>query len=115
MRRILTGTLALTACLLLGAGSASARPAYRMAFMKAYEIKPTSTLGKAGCNICHMGADKKTRNAYGVELEKALGKVNASQDEAAAALKKIEDKTSADKKTKYIELIKADKLPGEAK
>lgn len=102
------GTLAL-----LLPGVAGARPVYKNAFAKLYSVKPDSNLGKAGCNVCHMGADKKVRNAYGKDLEKALGKTMATEDEATAAIKKIEEMKSADKKTKYVELIKADKLPGE--
>jgi hypothetical protein len=111
MRRFATGLLAFTACAALLPGVASARPQYSMSFIKAYDIKADTPLGKAGCNICHTGADKKMRNAYGKDMEKALGKTNATQEEATAAIKKIEGTVSGDKKTKYGDLIKAGKMP----
>ena len=113
MRRIITGTLVLAACAVLFPSAASARPPYRMAFMKTYDIKADSNIGKAQCGACHMGDDKTMRNAYGKDLAKALGKQKATPEEFVAALKKVENMPSPDKKHKYIELIKMDKLPGE--
>jgi len=115
MRHTIGGLLALGALATMLPGIAQARPPYQAAFKKQYELKAGGALDKAGCNVCHQGSDKKTRNVYGKDLEKALGKTGASQDEAAAAVKKIETNLSADKKTKYVDLIKADKLPGEEK
>lgn len=94
---------------LLGAalpGIALARPNYKTVFVKTYEIKPDSTLGKASCGACHFGTDKKNRNAFGKELEKALGKPGASDDEFAAALKAVETK---EVKFTILDVIKADK------
>lgn len=115
MRRLIGGVLALGACAMLFPSAAGARPAYLAAFQKTYKVKPGGNLEKAGCNICHMGQDKKVRNPYGKDVEKALGKSNATPDEAGAAIKKIEKMVGGDKKTKYVDLIKADKLPGDAK
>jgi hypothetical protein len=115
MKRLVAGTLILTGCAVLFPSIASARPPYRMAFIKHYDVKADSNIGKAGCNLCHMGDDKKVRNPYGKELEKALGKTQATPDEATAAIKKAETVISPDKKNKYVDLIKADKLPGAAK
>src|SRR3954454_25136304 len=112
MRRIITGALVLGACAVLIPGIASARPAYRMEFLKTYDVKADSNLGKAQCGVCHVGQDKKVRNAYGKDLAKALGKENASPAEFSAALKKVEGMSTPDKKHKYIDLIKMDKLPG---
>lgn len=111
MRKFITGVAALATIALLP-GIASARPPYVGAFSKNYNIKPDSNIGKAKCGLCHVAGDFKVRNHYGKDLEKALGKVNVSADELTAALKKIEEMKAADKKTKYVELIKADKLPG---
>lgn len=113
MRRIVTGALVLGACTFLIPGIAGARPQYAQAFIKEHDIKADTPLGKAGCNICHSGADKKMRNAFGKEVEKALGgKTNVSPADFTTALKKAEAAVSADKKTKYGDLIKAGKLPG---
>lgn len=100
---------------LLGAalpGIALARPNYKNVFTKTYEIKPDSALGKASCGACHAGADKKVRNAFGKELEKALGKAGASDDEFAAALKAVEMK---EVKFTILDVIKADKTFENAK
>jgi hypothetical protein len=94
---------------LLGAALPSialARPNYKMVFTKAYEIKPESNLGKASCNACHAGTDKKVRNAYGMQLEKALGKEGATDDEFTAALKAVEAK---EVKFTILDVIKGDK------
>lgn len=111
MRKLVSGFVVMAAVALLP-GMASARPPYGGAFTKAYEVKPESNLAKAKCDLCHSPTDKKVRNLYGKDLEKALGKTGASPEEVTVALKKIEEMKAADKKTKYIELIKADKLPG---
>ncbi len=114
MKRMLTGVLALCACSVLLPTLASARPGYLGAFNAVYEVKPDSTLGKAKCQVCHNGPDKKVRNAYGQALGKALGKENASTDEVTTAIKKVANEKSTDKKTTFGALIKADKLPGGA-
>jgi len=114
MKRIIAGTLVLGVCAVLIPGVASARPAYRMAFLKNYDIKADSAIAKAQCGLCHVGQDKKNRNAYGKDLAKALGKEMASPEEAVAAFKKVEGMKSPDKAHTYLELIKMDKLPGAA-
>ena len=114
MKRIVTGVLALSVCSVLLPTLASARPGYLAAFTKVYSVKEDSTLGKAKCQICHQGADKKVRNAYGQALGKALGKENGSNDEITAAIKKVDKEKTG--KTTFGALIKEDKLPaGEAK
>src|ERR1051326_9080378 len=88
MKRFLTGILALSVCSVLLPTLASARPTYLGAFTAVYSVKPDSTLGKAKCGICHQGTDKKVRNTYGAAVGKALGKENATAEEATAAIKK---------------------------
>lgn len=112
MRRVTMLMAALTLGALLAPTVAQARPPYQNSFRQTYQVKPESTLAKAGCDLCHAGANKSVRNPYGADLGKALGKPNASPEEVVAALKKIENNLGADKKTKYVDLIKADKLPG---
>lgn len=111
MRKLVSGILVAGAFIAALPQVANARPPYQQAFVTKYEVKPDSNLGKAKCGLCH-GEDKSVRNHYGQSLEKALGKAKATAEEATEAIKKIENLPSADKKTKYIELIKADKLPG---
>jgi hypothetical protein len=112
MRNLVIGVLAAGACVAMLPKMASARPPYQAAFYTAYNVKPESKLAMAKCQLCHMGDDKTVRNVYGMALGKALGKPKATPEEVTAAAKKIENELSADKKTKFIDLIKADKLPG---
>jgi len=112
MRKLVIGVLAAGACVAMLPQMASARPPYQQAFYTAYNVKPESKLAMAKCQLCHMGDNKAVRNTYGMALAKALGKEKATPEEVTAAAKKIENDLSADKKTKFIELIKADKLPG---
>ena len=112
MRRVWMGMAALTLCAVLAPTVAQARPSYQGVFRQNYQVKPDSNLAKAGCDLCHMGASKSMRNPYGADLAKALGKPNASAEDVVAGLKKIENSPGLDKKTKYVDLIKADKLPG---
>jgi hypothetical protein len=112
MRRVTLAIAALAVCGALAPTVALARPPYKAEFEKLYQVKPGSNLAKAGCNICHEGTDKKNRNPYGVDLLKAFGKAPVNPTEAAAGMKKAEPLLSPDKKTKYVDLIKADKLPG---
>jgi hypothetical protein len=114
MRRSLSGALLLGALTVLVPAAAIARPQYLQAFVATYQIKPTSNLGKAQCLVCHAGADKKVRNPYGIDLAKTIAKVMATQQDAAAAIKKVENLKCPDKKTAYVVLIQQDKLPGGA-
>lgn len=99
----------------LVAGSASARPNYKDALAKAYSLKPESNVAKASCGACHNGPDKKIRNVYGQEIGKALGKPGGTDAEVTTAIKKVDPLKTADKKTTYGALIKADKLPAGGK
>lgn len=111
MRKLIIGAAAFGVATLIAPGIAQARPGYKTTFAQVYGVKPGSALDKASCGVCHNGPDKTIRNPYGVDLAKALAKPNANPEETKAALKKIENKLSTDKKTKYVDLIKADKLP----
>lgn len=114
MRRVSLAMTVLTACAVLAPVVAHARPPYQATFRKQYGVKDGSNLAKADCSLCHSPNDFAERNPYGADLAKALGKADAEPEETVAALKKIEAKMSPDKKTKYVDLIKADKLPGGA-
>ena len=116
MRKFIIATLAVAASVAVLPQVASARPNYQAQFQANYKTTAESNIGKAKCGLCH-GAQKTERNAYGKALEKALGEGKTKVDDATilAAIKKAENEVSGDKKTKFIDLIKADKLPGDAK
>jgi hypothetical protein len=115
MRKVMVAAALFGAFAVMAPGVALARPGYKTAFLKNYEVKPGANLEKASCGVCHAGPDKKLRNFYGFEVLKVLGKAEATDAELVAAVKKVENNLSADKKTKFIELIKADKVPAELK
>ena len=58
------------------------------------------------------GQPKSVSTPYGQALGKALGKEKASDEEATAALKKVEGEKAPGSKENFGDLIKADKLPG---
>ncbi len=71
----------------------------------------------AKCTVCHEGASKKKRNAYGQELAKLLKKETDKKDtkKIQAALDTVSDVPSDPKdpkSPKFGELIKQGKLPG---
>ena len=83
--------------------------------------KFVEAVGTAKCNVCHMGASKKDKNAYGKAVGKYLAKAKYNEikeDEAKAkkyildGLQKAEGEKGAGGKT-YGELLKAGQLPGE--
>jgi len=74
----------------------------------------------ANCNVCHVGTDRKMRNAYGMAVSKYLTKAKFQEikDDVDVSKKYILeglDKAAAEKngsgKT-YGELIKAGQMPG---
>src|SRR5689334_4690678 len=69
----------------LAVPSVKARPQYKKEFEAKY-VKPDGTAAEkalaaaaaeAKCNICHVGSEKKDRNAYGMALSKHLSKDDA--------------------------------------
>ncbi len=76
------------------------------------------------CNVCHLGSDKKMRNAFGKQLAMLLKKDNFKADrlksegdkakaEIAAALEAVAGmKSGDDKSPTFGELIAQGKLPG---
>jgi hypothetical protein len=68
---------------------------------------------KVKCNVCHLGKEKKNRNAYGKALDVLLDKKTDAKDK-----KKIQesmDKVAKEKSPEgptFGELIKEHKLPG---
>jgi len=106
--------------------SASALPPFNKEWTAKYvegngNAKFVEAVGTAKCNVCHMGASKKDKNAYGKAVGKYLTKAKYNEikeDEAAGrkyildGLQKAEGEKSAGGKT-YGELLKAGQLPGE--
>jgi hypothetical protein len=108
----------------IGALSAQARQQYNNEFKDKY-IDPKSkepekkklveAFTTAKCGACHVGTkDKKTRNAYGKELEKILSKNEKGKDKIAKALEDVEkvklDEKDPKSKT-YGDRIKEGLLP----
>jgi hypothetical protein len=100
--------------------SVKAVPPFKKEFDSKY-VKPDGTPAEkalaaaaegAKCNICHVGKEKKDKNAYGIELGKHLKKADAKDAEKIQkALSEVESAKSPGGKT-FGELIKEGKLPG---
>jgi hypothetical protein len=122
-RWALAVAVAMTATVVLSAANAQAIMPFLEVFKATYgdnaEIKKAAEEQK--CNICHMGAMKKNKNAYGNALhdlgaEKSMGKAFGENKEEATKkfveiLKKAEEKKNAAGKS-FGELLKEGKLPG---
>ena len=128
MRRCNVPVVAVGLLVAIVAGSSSksaySRPAYDKEF-KALYVKPEGTpaekalateVGTAKCNVCHVGKEKKERNAYGKTIGEILGeknikdveKIKASLEKAAGMPSDPADAASV----KFGDLIKEGKLPG---
>jgi hypothetical protein len=94
--------------------AAMARPPYMAAFHEKYGITAESNVGKARCGACHVNPMRASEGwtRYGKDVAVALGKKQATRDEAIAAFTKIENDTIGRQMEKYVDRIKADKLPG---
>lgn len=100
--------------LCVGAETANARPNYKTEFDKRYmkdgTALHTALKGKSNCNVCHLGKDRKKRNAYGLAISKALGeKMVKDSAKIIEALEKVEAEKSGD--ATFGALIKEGKLP----
>ncbi len=114
--------------------SARALPPFSKEFQAKY-LKPDSAdekekafatlvTGQVKCNVCHLGTDKKMRNAYGKQLSMLLKKENFKaprlKDEADKCKAEIDAamdavaamKSGDDKSPTFGELIAQGKLPG---
>ncbi|MFM8292176.1 MAG: hypothetical protein ACKONH_12885 [Planctomycetia bacterium] len=106
------------------AGGGLARPAFAIKqfqdeFKSLYVQEGTplaAEVERAKCNICHVGKDKKERNAYGKALDERLDK-KADKDDKEKIRKMLEEvaalPSDPDKKDSptFGDLIKAGKLP----
>lgn len=68
----------------------------------------------AKCNVCHVGKNKKDRNAYGEELAKLLDKKTDKEDKAKIkqALEAVAKLPSKEAGKTFGDLIAAGQLPG---
>jgi hypothetical protein len=109
----------------LAVESASGMIPFRDVFLKTYvgdgKTPQQAELGKAvataKCNVCHDAAStsKKDHNPYGMSLKKlGLKKSEKNKEKIAEFLKKAEGEKNGSGKS-YGDLIKAGKLPYEAK
>jgi hypothetical protein len=119
---VLLGIIAVVA----GKESALALPPFNKEWTAKYvegnsNAKFVEAVGTAKCNVCHMGASKKDKNAYGKAVSKYLTKAKYNEikeDEAAGrkyildGLQKTEGEKAANGKT-FGEMLKAGQLPGE--
>ena len=97
--------VAAAALMMLAAPSAEARPAYKKAFEKTYEVNE-----KVSCNTCH-GKSKKMLSEYGHAMKEELGEKNVKDEEqVVAAMKATEAKGDVDGKT-YGELLAEGEVP----
>jgi hypothetical protein len=129
MRRVLTlvvSCLAVSAVMLASSRPALAIKPFKDEFDKKYNIKtPANDAEKslaekvsvAKCNVCHVGASKKKRNAFGEALDQYLDKKTDAKDVAKIqeSLAKVEAEHSVkgdDKSPTFGDLIKQGKLPG---
>ncbi len=123
MKKLVTSTL----LVMVGVFAASAvvRDAYAIPpFKKEFDtmyVKEGTEFAKkvneVKCNVCHVGINKKDRNAYGEELAKLLDrKTDATKpDKIKEALQKVaamKSKSGDDSSPTFGDLIKDGKLPG---
>lgn len=107
--------LAVGLILVLASPSASARPLYYSTWQKDYAevAKANNVTKEVKCNVCHIGTDRKKRNAYGKAIQDALeGKTNVKDKMAVhEALKKAEEAKSGTEGKTFGDLLKANELP----
>lgn len=82
------------------------------------EVAFAAAVGKAKCNVCHYGTNKKNRNDYGKALDELLDKKADVKDKEkiAAALDTVADmksKPGDESAPTFGDLIKQGKLPSE--
>jgi hypothetical protein len=112
---LLAGVLMFGGLLFVSSNEADGRPQYNKAFGDAYpDNKAVGELAaNAKCTVCHVGANKKMRNDYGMALGKAIGaKDEKDAQKIKDALKKIEAEKSGTEGKTFGDLLKDGKLPG---
>lgn len=120
----LCAVAAMGTTVLVNVQRAEARANYKKQFEALYvkkdsadpnEKKLAEAAEAAKCNICHVGKEKKERNAYGQALAKLLMKKetdNAKIDAALQEVAKEHSKAGDPSSPTFGDLIKEGKLPG---
>jgi hypothetical protein len=76
-----------------------------------------SAVDKAGCNICHVGQNKRNRNDYGKQLGKLINKGDKSNRskilKAMDTVAQMKSKPSDDGSPTFGEKISSGKLPAQ--
>jgi len=110
----------------LGPSSARGIAPFKKEFDNKYVKKDPSTpaeksfasaAGAAKCNVCHVGKDKKKRNAYGDALDELLDKKKDAKNvqkiqESLDKVAEMHSKKGDDSSPTFGDLIKEGKLPG---
>ncbi len=104
--------------LLLAPTPAAAIPPFQTQFKAMYAKPGTPLAGQVArvkCNVCHRGADRKQRNAYGKALSKLLDKVKDGQNTEKirqAFLQVAKQESAGPGSSTFGQLLEAGKLPG---
>jgi cytochrome c2 len=112
-----TAALALVLAAGPAAGPAFAIKQFADEFKAVYVKEGTplaAAVETAKCNVCHVGKNKKDRNAYGEELAKLLDKKTDKEDKAKIkqALEAVAKLPSKEAGKTFGDLIAAGQLPG---
>jgi hypothetical protein len=112
-----TAALALVLAAGPAAGPAFAIKQFSDEFKAVYVKEGTplaAAVETAKCNVCHVGKNKKDRNAYGEELAKLLDKKTDKDDKAKIkqALEAVAKLPSKEAGKTFGDLIAAGQLPG---
>jgi len=99
--------------LALAPAAVLATPTIKADFEKHYNIKASSKIGKAGCNVCHAALPKL--NPFGEDIKKAQDKLKTNKKMTPAVYAAIEKLDSAKSGMTNLAKIKADCLPGDPK
>jgi len=117
---ITCGLLAAALLVAATARRAEARPVYYGLWRTTYPaVDKANSVGKeVKCGVCHVGTDRKKRNAYGKAITEALdGKKNLKKADKAAIIAAFKKAESADSETAgktFGDLLKANELPAKS-
>jgi len=121
VKAIITCALVVAAVLVVAtARRAQARPAYYNIWRQTYPAvdKANKVNSEVKCNVCHVGTDRKKRNAYGKAITEALGgKTNlkpSNKKAIVAAFKKAEAADSETSGKTFGDLLQNNELPSKA-
>ena len=122
---VLTGLICLGLLLSWSGSAAKADPRFRKQFEELYVKKDSAEpseqafaakVKKAKCNLCHVGRNRKMRNAYGAELSKLLDRKKDAKNvekirKAMATVAEIKANPDDENSPTFGELIAQGELP----